>query len=89
LGSLSGRLRRLEREAEEETIAILQEDGTVKMFPRSAGVDAYANCCDRMGGLPPVCYSLLTHLLTVYGILCVGNDGVEIRRWLECLPWSR
>jgi hypothetical protein len=49
LGSLSGRLRRLEREAEEGMIVIPQLDGTVKKFPRSAGIDAYMNWFDRMG----------------------------------------
>jgi hypothetical protein len=56
LGSLSARLRRLEREAEEEMIVISQFDGTVKKFPRAAGIDAYMNWFDRLGageGAPP------------------------------------
>jgi hypothetical protein len=49
LGSLSARLRRLEREAEEDTIVIPHLDGTVKKFPRTAGIDAYMNWFDRLG----------------------------------------
>jgi hypothetical protein len=40
LGSLSGRLRRLEREAEKGMFEVLQPDGTVKRFPASDGIDA-------------------------------------------------
>ena len=47
--SIRERLRRLEREAEEEMIVIPQLDGTVKRFPSSAGVDAYMNLMDRLG----------------------------------------
>jgi hypothetical protein len=45
------RLRRLEREAEEEMIVIPQAkpDGTVKRFPQSAGMDAYINLFGRLG----------------------------------------
>jgi hypothetical protein len=46
---LRGRLRKLERDAEEEMIVIPQRDGTVKRFPSSAGMDAYMNLMDRMG----------------------------------------
>jgi hypothetical protein len=44
-----GRLRRLERDAEEEMIVIPQQDGAVKRFPQSAGMDAYMNLMDRLG----------------------------------------
>jgi hypothetical protein len=37
---LRGRLKRLEKESREESIEILQKDGTVKRFPHSAGADA-------------------------------------------------
>ena len=46
---LLDRLRRLEREAEEEMIVIPQKDGTVKRFPQSAGIDAFTNLFDRLG----------------------------------------
>lgn len=46
---LRGRLRKLERDAEEEMIVIPQNDGTVKKFPQSAGIDAYMNLLDRLG----------------------------------------
>jgi hypothetical protein len=42
-------LKRLERDAREEMIEILQQDGTVKRFPQSAGMDAFINFMDRMG----------------------------------------
>jgi hypothetical protein len=37
---LRDRLRKLEREAEEEMIAVPQPDGTVKRFPASVGMEA-------------------------------------------------
>jgi hypothetical protein len=40
LGSLSDRLRRLEREAEKGMFEVLQPDGTVRGFPASDGIDA-------------------------------------------------
>ena len=40
MGSLSGRLRRLEREAEKDMFEALQPDGTVSRFPASDGIDA-------------------------------------------------
>ena len=43
------KLRRLERLAEGEVVAIRQKDGTVKRFPESALRDAYLNLMDRMG----------------------------------------
>jgi hypothetical protein len=46
---LRGRLRKLERDAEEEMIVIPQRDGTVKRFPSSAGMDAFMNLMDRLG----------------------------------------
>ena len=46
---LRDRLRRLEREAEEEMIVIPQKDGTVKRFPQSDGLDAFMNFFDRLG----------------------------------------
>lgn len=42
-------LRRLRREAREEYIEIPQRGGTVKKFPKSAGMEAYINFMDRMG----------------------------------------
>ena len=38
--SLKNRLKRLEREAEQEMIVIPQTDGTVKKFPHSDGMEA-------------------------------------------------
>ena len=46
---LRGWLKRLERAGAEEEIVIPQRDGTVARFPRSAGMEAYANLMDRMG----------------------------------------
>jgi hypothetical protein len=46
---LRGRLRKLERDAEEQMIVIPQQDGTVRRFPKSAGMDAYMNLMDRLG----------------------------------------
>jgi hypothetical protein len=46
---LRGRVKRLEHAAREEMIEIPQRDGTVKHFPRSAGMDAYMNLFDRLG----------------------------------------
>jgi hypothetical protein len=43
---LRGRLRRLEREAEGETPAIGQKDGTVARFPQSAGAEALPSLLD-------------------------------------------
>jgi hypothetical protein len=48
--ALRGRIRRLERDAEEEMIVIPQKDGTVKRFPREAGMEAFMNHMDRLGG---------------------------------------
>jgi hypothetical protein len=42
-------IKRLEREAEEEMIVIPQQDGTVKRFSSSAGMDAFMNLMDRLG----------------------------------------
>jgi hypothetical protein len=46
---MKGRLRRLERAAEEEVISIPQKDGTVRRFPQSAGLEAFTNLMDRLG----------------------------------------
>lgn len=46
---LRGRVKRLERDAREEMIELLQQDGTVARFPQSAGMDAFINLVDRMG----------------------------------------
>jgi hypothetical protein len=43
------RLRRLEKESEEEMIVIPQKDGTVARFPDTACRDAYSNHCERVG----------------------------------------
>ena len=43
---LRDKLRRLEREAREEMIEILQEDGTVRRFPQSAGLEAFMALMD-------------------------------------------
>ena len=47
--ALWARLRKLEQVAEEQIIVIPQQDGTVKRFPQSAGMDAYMNLMDRLG----------------------------------------
>ena len=47
--ALWDRLRKLEQVAEEEIIAIPQQNGTVRRFPQSAGMDAYMNLMDRLG----------------------------------------
>jgi hypothetical protein len=46
---LKDRLRKLERNAEEEMIAIPQRDGTVRRFPPEAGMEAFMNHMDRLG----------------------------------------
>jgi hypothetical protein len=48
---LRGRLRKLERDAEEEMFIIPQAkpDGTVKKFPKSEGIEALLNLFDRLG----------------------------------------
>ncbi len=46
---LRGWLKRLERDAREGMIGIPQQDGTVKRFPQSAGMEAFINLMDRMG----------------------------------------
>ncbi len=43
---LSGRLKRLERDARKEMIEIPQRDGTVKRFPRSALMGAFLYLVD-------------------------------------------
>ena len=42
-------IRRLERDARDETIEIPQADGTAKRFPQSAGMEAYMNLMERLG----------------------------------------
>jgi hypothetical protein len=44
-----GWIKRLERDARGEMLEIPQQDGTVKRFPRSAGMEAFANLMERMG----------------------------------------
>jgi hypothetical protein len=46
---LRGRLKRLERVAQEEMIEIPQRNGTVARFPARAGWDAFMNLMDRLG----------------------------------------
>jgi hypothetical protein len=46
---LRGRLKRLERVAQEEMIEIPQRDGSVARFPAGAGWDAFMNLMDRLG----------------------------------------
>ena len=46
---MRAKLRRLERLAEGNVVAIPQRDGTVRRFPESALKDAYLNVCARMG----------------------------------------
>ena len=44
--NLRDKIKRLEREAEEEMIAIPQRDGTVACFPQSAGIEALLSLID-------------------------------------------
>jgi hypothetical protein len=46
---LRDKLKKLERQAEGEMIAIPQRDGTVARFPPDAGNDAFVNLIDRLG----------------------------------------
>ena len=46
---LRDRLRKLERDAEEEMIVIAQKDGTVRRFPQEAGMEAFMNHMERLG----------------------------------------
>ena len=43
---LLGKVKRLERAAQEEMIVIPQTDGTVKRFPQSAGLEAFMALMD-------------------------------------------
>jgi hypothetical protein len=47
--SLKDRLRNLACEAEEEMLVIPLQDGPVKRFPSSAGMEAYINLMERLG----------------------------------------
>ena len=46
---MKNRVKRLERAVEEEVIAIPQQDGTVRRFPQSAGLEAFTNLMERLG----------------------------------------
>jgi hypothetical protein len=46
---LRDRIRKAERAARGEEIAIPQRDGMVARFPESAGTEAYVNWLDRLG----------------------------------------
>ncbi len=46
---MRNRLKRLERAVEEDVITIPQQDGTVRRFPQSAGLEAFTNLMDRLG----------------------------------------
>jgi hypothetical protein len=46
---LRAKLRKLERDAREEMLAIPQQDGTIKRFPMSAGKEAFKNAWERLG----------------------------------------
>jgi hypothetical protein len=52
---LRDRLRRLEREAEGETVLVPQEDGTAKRFPQSAPRESFVTNMERLRGedVPP------------------------------------
>jgi hypothetical protein len=43
---LRGWLKRLERDAQGEMIAIPQKDGTVERFPQSVAADAFLSLCE-------------------------------------------
>ena len=47
---LRDRLRRLERKAEGETVAVSQKDGTVRRFPQSALQEAFMTNMKRLRG---------------------------------------
>ncbi len=47
---LKDRLRRLERKAEGETVAVPQKDGTAKRFPQSALQEAFVTNMKRLRG---------------------------------------
>ena len=50
---LKDRLRRLEREAEEDGIVIRLQDGTVRVFERTeVAVEMFAASMSLMGGIP-------------------------------------
>ena len=49
-----GRLRRLERLAEEDMLIIPQQDGTVAKFPKSASKEAFLVAMARIGGGPGI-----------------------------------
>jgi hypothetical protein len=46
---MRNRVKRLERAVEEEDITIPQQDGTVRRFPQSAGLEAFTNLMERLG----------------------------------------
>jgi hypothetical protein len=47
MGGLSGRLRKLERELDAETIAVEHEDGTTSRFQEDAVMDAFLHEMER------------------------------------------
>jgi hypothetical protein len=49
--ALRARIRKLEREAEEETIAIPQPDGTLACFPAREGIEFFMNYIDWLRGI--------------------------------------
>ena len=50
MGGFRGRLGRLEREAEKETVFVPQKDGTAKRFPQSALQAAFMTNMKRLRG---------------------------------------
>jgi hypothetical protein len=46
---IRNKLKKLERQAEGETISIPQRDGTVRRFPAGTDKEAFTNLMDRLG----------------------------------------
>ena len=72
---LRGRLKRLERDARKEMVEIPQRDGTVKMFPRSALMEAFLYLIDVACG-----EASLTKEPEIFGAL--RNAREPAQKWM-------
>jgi len=72
---LRGRLKRLEHDARKEMVEIPQRDGTVKMFPRSALMEAFLYLIDVACG-----EASLTKEPEIFGAL--RNAREPAQKWM-------
>ena len=80
MGGFRGRLGRLEREAEKETVFVPQKDGTVKRFPQGALQESFVTNMKRLRGedAPP-------HPL---GVAAAGSPDSEWSRSPYSAAWT-